>query len=106
MQNLRVIPPGNLVRWCGLLFQRDEKTDCFRALTRDFEWEVDSTFNEDDEYEARVSYKGVKLTSGCGKTRPAALTAALQHMGRLESALGNEAFSRRAGGRAYKGSKT
>ena len=100
------ILPGNTVRWCGLALKKDEWEDCFRAQNGDFEWEVDATLNEDDEYEARLSFKGVKLMTGKGKTKPAALTAALQSLSRLESQIGNETFARRVGGRAYKSSKT
>lgn len=105
MQGIPVIPPGNVVRWCGLYLERDEKTDCYRARAKEFEWEVDVTLNDDDEYEARASHKGVKLAQGSGKTRPAALTAALQNLSRLESLIGNEAFTRREGGRAFKNRK-
>lgn len=100
------ILPSDTIQWCGLVLKKDDWSDCFRVRNGDFEWEVDASFSEDDEYESRVSFKGVKLTCGKGKTKPAALTAALQSLGRLESQIGNETFARRAGGRAYKNSKT
>jgi hypothetical protein len=100
--DIPVIPPNHLVNWCGLLLQKDPQTDTLRARDGDFEWEVEATMNDDDEYEARVSHKGIKLAMGAGKTRHAALTQALQGMSVLETKLGNQAFARREGGRAYK----
>jgi hypothetical protein len=93
---------GNVLEWCGLKLLRTPPEDYFEARGGPFEWEVDASLDEDDEYEARVSWKGVKLVSGRGTTRHAALTNALQELAVLESKIGNEVAARKEGSRVFK----
>src|SRR5262245_37677064 len=92
----------NEIEWCGLKLRRESGEDYFKSRGRPFEWEVDATPDEDDGYAARVYFNGVKLASGRGSTRYAALTKALQWLSNLETQIGNETYTRREGGRAFK----
>lgn len=90
-----------MFEWSGLKFQKDEKTDSFRVIIDQFEWEVEA-HPHDDEYDARVTYKGVKLASGSGKTRHAALSAALSGLQKVEAAISTQVVRRRETQRAIK----
>lgn len=98
-----VILPGRLLEWSNLKLQRDSNADCFRAVSGPFEWEVDASMDiDDDQYEARVSYKGVKIAIGRGKTRFAALSDALTNLSALEAQSATEVVKRREATRANK----
>lgn len=89
MNKVRILP-GRLMRWGGFALHRDESTDTFRARSNEFEWEVDASMDDSDEYEARVSYKGVKVASGAGSPRVAALDTALKNLVMLSEKVHKE----------------
>lgn len=87
------------ITWHGLKLWRKLPGDYFRSKGRPFEWEVDASPDEDDEYQARVYWNGIKLASGKGIDRHAALTQTMQELSRLETQIGNELHTRRKGAR-------
>jgi hypothetical protein len=97
-----VLLPGRTMTWGGLVLYRDSSSDYFRSKTAPFEWEVDASLDDDDEYEARVSFQGVKLAVGKGSARQTALMSALQNLEILVSAIGDEIAARREGRLARK----
>lgn len=85
--------------WAGLRLVRDTSTQCYRALSGEFEWEVDMEIDEDDVYEARVSLRGVKLAIGVGRSRIAALTAVRAELVRNSALINVEILERHRGQR-------
>ena len=91
-----------VITWGGMKLHHVAKEGQYKSRGRPFEWEVDDHIDDDGEYEARVYFKGVKIASGEGKTRPAALTQALQRLSSLESSIATEMHARKDGNRTYK----
>lgn len=105
MQEVVVELKEKELTWCGLRLLRKSGEDYFKSEGRPFEWEVDASPDEDEEYSARAYWNGIKLASGRGTSRHAALTQAMQEVSRLETQIGNELHTRREGARAFKQKK-
>lgn len=90
-----VVLPESVMDWGGMKLHRTASLDYFESKTAPFRYEVDASLDDDDEYEARVSFRGVKIVAGRGNTRQAALTKALQELKILELNIGAETAARR-----------
>jgi hypothetical protein len=96
-----VIVPGTVLDWNGMKMKRESMGDSYKARNGNFEWEVDAYMDaDDDQFEARVTYKGsLKVATGKGDTRFAALSAALTNLAELEARIATEVISRKAAAR-------
>lgn len=103
-RGIPVIPPNNLLSWRRLLLKRDDKRDTLHARSGEFEWEVETSLNEDfNEYEARVYLKGLKLASGRGKTQQEALTETCNNLEKVETKIAGERCEREDRSHALRG---